>query len=256
MKFKDIELSSEQLKEMIETKASKFHREFIQNGIAFYRGGYEQHSDIRILATKKERVPLGGIAPRSISKTVNQIFESAGIASRTYNTLIGITGDPNKIKVLVDKEYYCIPLGDYNFSYLKEITADFNYMKDKGLIYGFESARHLALLGKNTKAMLENLLLSPHSEFDSNYGYLMDYLKMEADDPSSFYNTNDFEEDKERLYPRLQRVHHENIGDSFVNNDVSLLKGGAVSEVWFNYKRFLLIDPDKYNLKAMFSEYY
>lgn len=253
MKFKDIEMSQDQLKDLIKTKANKFYQEFIKNGVTVYRGGNDSGSSIRVVATKKERIPQGRKINRFTTSTIGKLFNAAGISSRVNNTLITITEDPSKIAIYVEKEYYCVPLGDYNYSYVKDITVDFNYLKDKSIIDSINTIQYFNIMGSETSAILEELLLSPISDFDTHYDNLIAHLKDRADSPSNNYDIEDFEEDKERSYALLKTAHYENLKEHFVSNDISKLLGGVVSEVWFNCKSFLLIDPEQYDLEEIFE---
>lgn len=271
MKYKDLELTDKELKELIIKKAPKFYEEFIEKGIFIFRGGYEQE-DIRILKTKPTRISHGWVIPDGLEKTISTLFKRAGVASRRENTLITISNNIDDVKISFEDEFYAIPLGDYTYSYLKTLDADFNYTKSElnDMLKSIELIKELFLrlpvqIGVDITEVINSVINGDGSLFDDLIGEFDDIISEfrsdleddSNDDPFTSIEIEHFENKKEELISEFKFIKDnltpEKIRSLYYVDENEPLKGNSV-EVVFNCKTFLQIPIDKYSLEEIFDK--
>lgn len=250
-------MTEEQLKELIINKAPKFYTEFIKKGIKIYRGA-RSDSEVGILKTPPTRNTKGNIIPNYVSEIFEYIFDEAGVSSRLRHTVFTISGDYKGIKIPVDNIFWCIPIGeDYTYSYLKNITSDFNFIKDREILYAASALKITkSILKKEVDELLIQLYSSPLSEFETNMNKIFELLIKHVENPESFFDMNDYEEYVRDAPEELIELHPENFKKRFINNDNTTLENDVVSEVWFNCKSYILININDYDLTEIFKDYY
>lgn len=228
-------MTEEQLKELIINKAPKFYEEFIKKGIRIYRGGNGSTSPVRIVKTNPKRDQKGNTLNRQTSVIINELLKDSNIPNRRDNVVFGISNDFGKIKLPVYSLFWLIPLGDYKFAYLKDLSSDFNYMLDKTFF----------------EALLKLKQLSYETSVTSIYKYLSS--------PDEHINIPSDAHVNDELQYLLQFTHKflniDVLPNYFETEKVEPLRNNSV-EVWFNCKSYLLVDIAEYNIEEIFKEYY
>lgn len=251
MKYRDLKMSNEQLKEIIINKAPKFYEEFIKKGIRLYRGGNESSSYVRIVKTKPERRGSGFRFDEHLLKVFDNLITSNGVASRIKHATFALSNDYSDLEITVDRQYWFLPIGDYKYSYLKDITPDFNYASNS-----FRSAvRVMSNFDDFFGTTLLNNILSDTSGKHYN-DWIDEYVEQNYDEEDMNSAFDNFIENLKIDFELVYELFHiSRIGDLFITNDSTLLKDNS-SEVWFNCKSYLLIDASEYDLEETFKEYY
>lgn len=251
MKYRDLEMTNEQLREIIINKTPKFYEEFVKKGIRLYRGGDKSSSYVRLVKTKPERRGSGFRFDDHLLKLFDNLITSNGVASRIEHATFALSNDYSDLAIGVERQYWFLPIGDYKYSYLKDITHDFNFPSKR-----FRNA--VRVMGNFDEffgtRLLNNILTDTSGKHYNEW--IDEFIEQNYDEedisPSSKRYIENIKHEFELVY---ELFHISRIGDLFITNDNTLLKDNS-SEVWFNCKSYLLIDAREYDLEEIFKEYY
>lgn len=247
MKFRDLELSPEQVMELIKKKSPRYYEEFLSKGIILYRGGRSQ-DDIRIIRPNKIRKPLGWVIKHNNTAVFDSILNNADVATRFSNYPVFTMSNTTITDIMVDEMYYFIPIGnDYKYSYLSSLDNDFNNIStiDRNKIRELETLidiirRTYGISVDVNKYILD--IINNSSVAKSRKQLLTDMGKSENITQAD----KDFIIDNGLVNVRKQ-FSKNNMNKKYITNDSNKLKN-AKAEVWFNTKSYMLV-PLFYRLK-------
>lgn len=251
MRYRDLKMTSEQLKELIVNKTPKFYEEFIKKGIRLYRGGNKSSSNVRIVKTKPKRRGSRFRFDDHLLELFDKLITSNGVVSRTKHATFALSNNYNDLAIKVERQYWFLPIGDYKYSYLKDISSDFN----------FPSASFKTAVRNMTKfddffgtKLLSNILSDTSGKHYNDW--IDEYIEQNYDEEVMGHTNESYIENLKIEFELVYELFHiSRIGNLFITNDNSLLKDNS-SEVWFNCKSYLLIDANEYDLEEIFKEYY
>ena len=239
MKYEDIQYSKEEIQEILRTKAKKFVDEFLKNDVYIFRK-INTNSEIITTKTISKRKIIGNM--NKSPAVLDSFMKKAGFSSRIENAVMGCSYDHSKIAVFSQYTYYLIPLGDYTYTYLKDLSYDFNYLTNEKMLSILRSMKIIARVIPE-----EDILRLVEMKSFDRIKNIKEHIKYYVDE-------NDIDDDAEIIELHFQIINKLStksvIDKIFCNNDISPLKNNAV-EVWFNCKEYMLINYDDYNIREL-----
>lgn len=250
MKWRDLEISEEELVKILKNKCGVFINEFIKNDVPIYRNG-DYYNEIRFLKTKTYRSGYGDLLGNEvITKPIKEEFEllvnEYGIASRNKNAVFGIVGDWEAYDGMnTDFQNYLFPVGNYKYSYIADSKAvDFNI--DSGwklfeIITAIKDYfRKIASLMMGIHVDMRELFIEysdkPFREFLNDKEYIItEYTKYESM-PSGLEEIRNLFETIEPLYKNFKNL------DKYYNINEIPSHEYFGNEIIFNCSSYIMVN--------------
>jgi hypothetical protein len=238
--------SNDEIKEIILRDCKKFYNEFIKNGYEVYRKSSIEKSFNKI-STQETRKPLGWMNGHSsdLIEYIDKIlFVDNGCASRIKNSVFTITGDYNHTATgILGRAFWCVPIGDYTFSYVPGIY-DFNYTNKETQFIKVANTHIQHLFGSYELSLDEfkKAIECRIEELDNVVASLFEIETLDEDEDSI-----EFRDSIKTIRGAIEKI-----PSVYITNKVS----GDLhtpTEILFNCSQYYMLSVEDYDLMEIFD---